>query len=78
MPSAAFLRHQRSTTTWFEKLNGMIMADKSSLGRVGLFFGGITFAVMLVAVVVVQSHLEGRLALDEATSGPQVVSFSTH
>jgi hypothetical protein len=55
----------------------MTMADKSSLGRVGLFFGGITFAVMLVAVVVVQSHLEGRLALDDAASGPQVVSFST-
>jgi hypothetical protein len=56
----------------------MTMADKSSLGRVGLFFGGVTFAVVLVAVMVVQSHLEGRLALDDATSGPQVVSYSTH
>jgi hypothetical protein len=51
-----------------------LMADKNGLGRVGFFFGGITFAVTLIAFVVVQGHIEGRLALDDTP--PQMVSLS--
>ena len=41
------------------------MADRRSLGIVGFVFGGVTAAVMLVAVVVVKHHVDSR-ALDEA------------
>ena len=41
------------------------MADRRSLGIVGWIFGGITAAVMLVAVVVVKQHVDSRLTLDE-------------
>jgi hypothetical protein len=40
------------------------MADRRSLGIVGLVFGSVTFAVMLIAVMVVKSHVDGRLTLD--------------
>ncbi len=40
------------------------MADRRSLGIVGFFFGGVTLAVMLVAAVMVKSHVDGRLSLD--------------
>lgn len=36
------------------------MADRRSLGILGFLFGGITAAVMLVAVVVVKHHIDGR------------------
>ena len=42
-----------------------IMADRRSLGIVGLVFGGVTAAVMLVAVMAVKNQLDSR-ALDEA------------
>ncbi len=54
------------------------MADKNSLGFVGLVFGGITFAVTLIAFIVVTNHVEGRLVLDDAAMAPQMVSFSSH
>lgn len=41
------------------------MADRRSLGIVGLVFGGVTVAVMLIAAMVVKSHVDGR-AVDEA------------
>jgi len=41
------------------------MADRRSLGIVGFVFGGVTAAVMLVAVMVVKYHVDSR-ALDEA------------
>jgi hypothetical protein len=41
------------------------MADRRSLGIVGFVFGGVTAAVMLVALMVVKNHVNGR-ALDEA------------
>jgi hypothetical protein len=41
------------------------MADRRSLGIVGLVFGGVTAAVMLVAVVAVKSQLDSR-TLDDA------------
>lgn len=44
------------------------MADRIGLGMVGFVFGGVTAAVMLIAVVVVSGHVQGRLALDPASS----------
>jgi hypothetical protein len=40
------------------------MADRRSLGIVGLVFGSVTAAVMLIAVIVVKHHVDGRLTLD--------------
>jgi hypothetical protein len=42
------------------------MADKNSLGILGLVFAAITAAVMLTALVLVHGHVEGRLVLDGA------------
>ncbi len=42
------------------------MADRSSLGFVGFIFGGVTAAVMLMAVTVVFGHVEGHWVLDSA------------
>jgi hypothetical protein len=42
-----------------------IMADRRSLGIVGFVFGGVTAAVMLIAVMAVKNQLDSR-ALDEA------------
>ena len=42
------------------------MADRRSLGLVGFVFGGVTAAVMLVAIMVVKHHVDGRLSLDGA------------
>ena len=50
------------------------MADRRSLGIVGFVFGGITAAVMLVAVLVVKSHVDGRASLDPAR--PSVMAAS--
>ncbi len=50
------------------------MADKSSLGILGFVFAAITAAVMLTALVVVHSHVEGRLVLESAHT---VASMST-
>jgi hypothetical protein len=40
------------------------MADRAGLGFLGFIFGGVTAAVMLVAVTVVIGHVGGRLAID--------------
>ena len=53
------------------------MADKSSLGILGLVFGGITFAVTLIAFMLVRDHVEGRLAFDEVAMAPQLVSVTS-
>jgi hypothetical protein len=42
------------------------MADKSTLGILGFVFAAITAAVMLIALIVVRDHVEGRLVLDGA------------
>lgn len=52
------------------------MADKSSLGLLGFLFGGITFAVTVIAFLVVRDHVEGRLILDEVAMAPQLASMS--
>jgi hypothetical protein len=35
------------------------MADKNGLGFVGYIFGGITFAVTLIAILVVRENVQG-------------------
>lgn len=40
------------------------MADRRSLGIVGFVFGGVTAAVMLVAVMVVKHHMDGMTLED--------------
>ena len=42
------------------------MADQRSLGILGFVFGGVTAAVMLIAVMVVKNHVDGRAALESA------------
>jgi hypothetical protein len=44
------------------------MADRSGLGLVGFILGGVTAAVMLVALTVVVQHVDGGLAVDGATA----------
>jgi hypothetical protein len=56
---------------------GVDMADKNSLGILGLLFAGITFAVTLVAFLLVRDHVEGRLHLDDMAMAPQLVSTET-
>jgi hypothetical protein len=41
------------------------MADRRSLGIVGFVFGGVTAAVMLIAVMAVKNQLDSR-AVDDA------------
>lgn len=43
-----------------------IVADRRSLGILGFVFGGVTAAVMLIAVIVVKQHVDGRVTLDDA------------
>jgi hypothetical protein len=40
------------------------MADRRSLGILGFMFCGVTAAVMLIAVMVVKHHVDGRITLD--------------
>lgn len=53
------------------------MADKNGLGVLGLFFGGVTFAVTLIAFLVVRDHIEGRLQFDDMAMTPQLVGTET-
>ena len=39
-------------------------ADRAGLGFLGLIFGGVTAAVMLVACTVVLGHVDGRFQLE--------------
>jgi hypothetical protein len=54
------------------------MADRVGLGFVGFMLGSAAVAVSLIAFVLVRSHVEGRLQLDEVAMTPQLVSVSTH
>jgi phage-related holin len=53
------------------------MADKTGLGFLGFLFGGITFAVTIIAFLVVRDHVEGRLQLDEMAMAPQLASMTS-
>ena len=50
------------------------MADRRSLGILGFVFGGVTAAVMLIAVIVVKQHVDGRVTLDEARQSVMAAS----
>jgi len=41
------------------------MADRKSLGIIGFILGGVTAAVIGLGGIVVESHLSGRLTLDD-------------
>jgi hypothetical protein len=43
---------------------GQSLADRKSLGIIGLIMSAVTAAVVVVAIIVVQGHLTGRYALD--------------
>jgi hypothetical protein len=43
-----------------------VTADRAGLGLLGFIFGGVTAAVMLVAVTVVIGHVDGHLVLDNS------------
>ena len=40
------------------------MADRRSLGILGFVLGSVTAAVMLIAVIVVKHHVDGRTTFD--------------
>jgi hypothetical protein len=46
---------------------GPATADSHSLRIVGFMFGAVTAAVVLVAGVLVQAHVDGRLTLNDAS-----------
>jgi hypothetical protein len=48
------------------------MADKNSLGMVGLIFASVTAGVVMIAGWVVTSHLDGRLVLDPPQSVAEI------
>ncbi len=48
-------------------------ADRAGLGVLGLIFGGITAAVVLIACTVVVGHLDGRLQLETAAVSSTVL-----
>jgi hypothetical protein len=50
------------------------MADRKSLGFIGLVFGGITILVAATGLFVVRSHLDGRLMLD---GGPRPMASAS-
>ena len=52
------------------------MADSRGLGIVGFILGATTAAIVLVAGVVVQAHVFGRLALDNADRQVAALSLS--
>jgi hypothetical protein len=52
------------------------MADKNSLGFVGYIFGAITFAVTLIAVMVVRENVSGNLVADEPVTAQLMVPVS--
>ena len=53
------------------------MADHKSLSFIGFMLGGVTAAVMTIGVFVVQSHLDGRLHLDDASRPVTVLPLTT-
>jgi hypothetical protein len=53
------------------------MADKKSLGLLGVLFGGITVVVTLMAFLVVRAHIEGQLQFGDAGLAPQMIVVSS-
>jgi hypothetical protein len=48
------------------------MADRKSLGIIGFIMSGVTAAIVLVSVFVVQGHLTGRYVLDPLVASPPI------
>ena len=53
------------------------MADKSSLRFLGFVFAGVSFAVVLIATLVVREHLTGRLQLFDVAIAPRPTLTAT-
>ncbi len=51
------------------------MADRRSLGMLGFVLGGVTAAVMLIAVLVVKHHVDSRLT---GASRMPVIAAAAH
>ncbi|HZP78725.1 MAG TPA: hypothetical protein VFB45_21490 [Pseudolabrys sp.] len=43
------------------------MADRISLGHIGFLFGGVTAAVVFIAIWIVGDHITGRLNFDDSS-----------
>ena len=41
------------------------MADRKGLGLIGFMLGGVAAGIMVIGMVVVQAHVDGRLSLDD-------------
>jgi hypothetical protein len=52
------------------------MSDSKSLLILGAILGAITAVVMLVAVALVQAHVDGRLALEDGNHQTAALSSS--
>ena len=44
---------------------GAAMADRKGLGLIGFMLGGVAAGIMVIGMVVVQAHVDGRLSLDD-------------
>lgn len=53
------------------------MADRRSLGILGFVFGGVTAAVLLIAVMVVKSHVDARMTIESAQLPVMAASAQT-
>jgi hypothetical protein len=55
----------------------LVVADSKSLSIIGFMLGGVTAAVMTIGLLVVQSHIDGRLKFDEVLPPVTTVSLPT-
>jgi hypothetical protein len=53
------------------------MANRKSLGIIGFVLGAVTASIMVVGIMVVQAHLDGRLSLDEPQRSVASASLPT-
>lgn len=52
------------------------MADRNSLGKIGFVFGGITFAVIMIAAVMVSTHaIENEFRVQASASAAASLSL---
>lgn len=66
-PELAIQRSLRAEAGNDIKNKRATMADRTSLGVVGLILAGVTAGVVVVAGWVVNAHLAGRLSLESAS-----------
>ena len=63
-PPCNELKPAKTSRVVFQK--GTAMADRKSLRSIGFLLGGIAVAVVLLAGMVMQAHVDGRLSLEAA------------